>query len=124
MEIKELSVEIHKTALEKGFWKNGQNIGEQLMLVVSELSEALEADRKQKWVLQKDKIEVVNGWTNDKDFLKHFEKAIKDKFEDELADATIRIFDLAEQFGIDLTAHIEAKMRYNKTRPFMHGKKY
>jgi NTP pyrophosphatase (non-canonical NTP hydrolase) len=49
---------------------------------------------------------------------------VKDTFEDELADAAIRIFDLAHSKGIDLQKHIEAKMRYNATREHMHGKKY
>ena len=64
------------------------------------------------------------GWVSDKDFIEHFEKTEKDTFQDELADAVIRILDLAEHFEIDLQAHIKAKHRYNTTREFMHGKKY
>lgn len=45
-------------------------------------------------------------------------------FEFELADAVIRILDMAEGFGIDLEWHIKAKMKYNSMRPHMHGKKY
>ena len=122
MEIKQLSEEIHKTAVEKGFWNKSQNVGEKLMLIVSELAEALEADRNGSHTKQP--ISDVSGWTNDEDFSRKFEQVVKDTFEDELADATIRIFDLAEHFNVDLTAHIKAKMRYNKTRPFMHNKKY
>jgi hypothetical protein len=36
----------------------------------------------------------------------------------------IRVMDLAAFKGIDLEAHIKAKMRYNATREKYHGKKY
>ncbi|MEI2422137.1 hypothetical protein V6O07_17795, partial [Arthrospira platensis SPKY2] len=37
---------IHKNNKEKGFWDTEKNVGELLMLVVSELGEAMEAHRK------------------------------------------------------------------------------
>ena len=54
----------------------------------------------------------------------NFQDYIKDSFEDEIADAVIRLFDLTEGFGIDLEKHIRMKLNYNKTRPYKHGKKY
>lgn len=42
----------------------------------------------------------------------------------ELADVVIRVFDLAAEAGIDLPAMIAEKLRYNATRPAMHGKKF
>jgi NTP pyrophosphatase (non-canonical NTP hydrolase) len=53
-----------------------------------------------------------------------FAKDVKDTFEDELADAVIRIADLCGYLNIDLESHIKAKMRYNETRPHKHGKEY
>ena len=53
-----------------------------------------------------------------------FEHHVKDTFEDELADAVIRILDLCGAKGIDIEKHIELKMKYNETRERMHGKKY
>jgi NTP pyrophosphatase (non-canonical NTP hydrolase) len=41
----------------------------------------------------------------------------------ELADAVIRLFDLAAYFGIDLADAIRVKMAFNDSRPFMHGGK-
>lgn len=41
----DLAAEIHGTAKEKGFWDSERNYGEMLMLIVSELAEALEAHR-------------------------------------------------------------------------------
>jgi hypothetical protein len=41
----------------------------------------------------------------------------------ELADAVIRILDLAESLGIDIEAAMVLKHEYNKSRPERHGKK-
>ena len=48
MNIKEIQQEIHKVNVEKGFWEDRKNVGEVLMLIVSELGEALEAHRSNK----------------------------------------------------------------------------
>ena len=42
----------------------------------------------------------------------------------ELADAVIRCFDMAYVFGIDLEAAIKEKHAFNKTRPYLHGRKF
>lgn len=44
--INELSKQIHENAKNKGFYEDEKNIGEMLCLIHSEVSEALEADRK------------------------------------------------------------------------------
>jgi hypothetical protein len=44
--INKLSKEIHQNAKDKGFYDNEKNIGEMLCLIHSEVTEALEADRK------------------------------------------------------------------------------
>lgn len=134
MRIKELAEEIHQTARDKGFWDNTRNTGELLMLIVSECGEALEADRKNRYADIKaftarfDEIkmsmsdptpEYINGV-----YKQLFEERIKDTFEDEICDAIIRLLDLAEGRGIDIEAHIKAKMTFNKSRERLHGKKY
>ena len=100
-----------------------------LMLVVSELSEALEALRKGHYsdpfataVLAED----LNNWDDSlKDAWKNgFEKAVKSSFEDEVADVAIRLFDMCGGLKIDLEKHIEMKMKYNSLRPYKHGKKF
>ncbi|MBE9490860.1 MAG: hypothetical protein IMY67_11240 [Bacteroidetes bacterium] len=122
--INKLAEKVHQNAKNKGFHDDEKNIGEMLCLIHSEVSEALEADRIDNY------IEGVNikifstaekpgiTWEN------LFEAAIKNTFEDELADIMIRVMDLAALKGIDLDSHIAAKMRYNETRPTKHGKKY
>lgn len=72
-----------------------RNKGELLMLMVSEIAEAMEGERK--------------GLMDDK--LPHRPMA-----EVELADALIRIFDYAGAFGYDLDGAFREKMAYNATR--------
>lgn len=128
MNIKEVSKEIYDNNVAKGFWNEKRNVGEMLMLVVSELAEALEADRKNLGPIKKpeisDRTKAAIEGTPDEHYQSYFKSHIKDTFEDELADAVIRLFDITHGLGIDLEWHIAAKMRYNKLRPHKHGKAY
>lgn len=129
--INELSKQIHAVNVKNGFYEDEKNIGEMLALIHSEVSEALEAHRKGKHASLERFFEVeatinpnheskaeVSIW---KDL---FHKHIKDTFEDEIADAMIRLMDLAAYMGIDLEKHISLKVAYNATREYKHGKKY
>lgn len=42
----------------------------------------------------------------------------------ELADIVIRCFDMADYYGIDLETAVQEKHAFNKTRPYLHGKKF
>ena len=108
MDIKQLQEESYAYAKGNGFWeeKFETAVPSKLMLVVSELSEALEEWRD-------GKLEAY--WSGD-DYK-------PEGFGIELADAIIRICDLAEAGGISLERMIALKMEYNKTRPFRHGNK-
>ena len=128
MNIKETAQAIHQINKDKGFWDKERNVGELLMLVTSELAEALEADRKSN-VADTESLKILlgegNSWeSNPVVFKRIFEQDIKDSFQDEIADAVIRLFDLAEGLEIDLEFHIKHKMEYNKTRERLHGKAY
>lgn len=115
----------HDAAVSKGFYERQRNLPELLMLVVSELAEAMEADRHDKWARDSGIGWFAKNFTMDGiDFAPAFEKTVKDSVEDEIADAFIRLFDLCGFYGIDIEAHIKAKMAYNATRPAKHGKKY
>jgi len=127
-QLKELRTEINAVAKEKGFWPPaGRNFGEILMLVTSELSEALEAHRSDKWANRiQYRLEASEAPAfHEKAIAKQaFEKHIKNTVEDEIADAVIRLLDLATGLDIDLEWHIIAKLQYNKSREHKHGKAY
>jgi NTP pyrophosphatase (non-canonical NTP hydrolase) len=105
MNIKQLIKEAHDNAVQRGFYPKGEvrNIGELLMLIVSELGEALEAHRNNKfadWKAYEMLIDIHNkkAWNRDDFKIEnaqyYFESKIKDTFEDEIADVFIRLFDL------------------------------
>jgi NTP pyrophosphatase (non-canonical NTP hydrolase) len=123
--LNQLAQEIHENAKSKGFYDETQskNVPEKLMLIVSEVSEGLEAHRKGKRCNPKDAGAVLTGH-DDWVFKQAFESVVKDKFEDEIADAIIRLLDLSAWQGMDIQSHVLAKMRYNSMRERMHGKLY
>ncbi len=99
------------------------------MLVTSELGEAMESHRKNKFADLSNFRNAMNT-THDNDesaqqyFKTIFEGHIKDTFQDEIADAIIRLYDLSAGLGIDIEEHINLKVAYNKTRERLHGKSY
>jgi NTP pyrophosphatase (non-canonical NTP hydrolase) len=125
--LNELAKQCHAKAHEKGFWDNPRETGTLLMLIVSELSEALEADRIGNFA-RIDKYERHISTMNFNKFIDfdadQFKFYIKDSFEDEIADTFIRLLDLVGHLGIDIEKHIELKMKYNDTILNKHGKKY
>ena len=125
MTIKELQNKAFSNALQHGFHHKEQSLGELLCLIHSELSEALEADRNGKRADLDRYRKVIEKFSHSpKKCRSSFEFFVKDTVEDELADAMIRIADLAGYLGIDLEAHVLEKMKYNKKRPRLHGKAY
>lgn len=125
MTIRELVDRAYDNATKKGFHDKEQSVAEMLMLIVSELGEALEAHRTGK-VLNSLEFSQINGIVIEDIYSSKegFEKYIKDTFEDELADVVIRIADMCGYLGIDLERHIKLKMVYNGTRERLHGKAY
>lgn len=103
----ELRDRAYQTAKAHGFHKGDESVQHYLCLVVTELSEAVEADRKRKRAnIYRYQVESVTPQAPDhvekhKDFC--FEAFIKDTLEDELADATIRLLDLAGMIDLDLS---------------------
>ena len=122
MNFNELVKITHKNAKDKGFWEDWERIEEfknmvinispdgekqaeidtnnaistRLMLIVSEVAEALEALRN-----------------ND-----------GENFIEELADIIIRTCDLAGGLNLDLETEILKKIEKNKDRPYKHGKEF
>lgn len=90
---------IHQLARDKGWWEEDRKLPELLMLMVSELSEALEAYR----------MNVPYGQ--------------KGCVAEELADCVIRIFDTCAALGIDIAYEVNKKHHTNMERPHRHGGK-
>lgn len=94
----------YKTACEHGFHDKELSNEHLLCLVISELMEAVEADRKGKHA---DRESFKSSYEDeephdDVNFKYCFEKYIKDTISDELSDAVIRLLDLAGLRGISL----------------------
>lgn len=84
----------HQRAVAKGFWDGTHSVGHYLMLVASELCEAVEADRLGKWAkLTTEQIEELRGLEGAA-YAQAFLRMIKDTVGDEIADAVIRLLDL------------------------------
>lgn len=181
MNYNELSKQAHRNAVKHGFWAEEHGDEHCIMLVITEISECVEAHRKGLFADVTAKLLIKQDIDKGFTFEDAFKARIKNTVEDEMADIAIRLFDLAGkkgidfdrlnackyyrsfrafsftdnafglckgltrenisivkriQFGleyvrhwakslnIDLAWHIEAKMRYNESRPMMHNKQY
>lgn len=111
MSIIQMMARIHQQNKEMGWWDNPREMGTLLCLVHSEISEAMEGERKN----------LMD------DHLPH-----RSMLEVELADAMIRIMDIAASRGLDLAGAIVEKVDYNRkradhqpgARAEAHGKKF
>jgi NTP pyrophosphatase (non-canonical NTP hydrolase) len=106
MQFDNICDEVHETAVEKGFWPEEVDdifITKQLMMIVSETVEVMEAIRKNKG---------------------------EEEIADEMADILIRTFDLYAGLvengytNISLDYAFKKKTFINKDRPELHGGKF
>jgi NTP pyrophosphatase (non-canonical NTP hydrolase) len=104
----ELAIDLHKIAVEKGFWPEPDAvddifIAKQCMMIVSEVTEVMEAIRKDKG---------------------------EEEITKEFADIIIRTLDLyagvveAGYTRLSLDHALSEKVEFNKTRPEKHGVRF
>lgn len=98
MNLNELRDKAYQCAVTHGWHEENLSDEHFLCLVISELMEAVEADRKG---MHAD-IEAFNKYNGYVDFKENFERQIKGTVEEELADACIRLLDLAGLRSVDL----------------------
>ncbi len=119
--LNELSSQLAEFQVRMGF--TDSSITQRLMLVHSEVSEAFEAFRRDRYARVKNYIEGYDHQDNLEQKKAGFELHIKDSFEDEIADSIIRLLALCGENNIDIEKHIQLKMRYNEMRGFKYGGK-
>lgn len=115
----------HQTAVSKGWWESGdRNFGELIALCHTELSEAFEEYRTHglspEWMLYNGIDPATDPPTPR---LYSDDKLKTEGIAAELADVLIRIFDFCEYYKIPLATALDAKMRFNESRPYRHGGK-
>lgn len=98
-----MSEYVNNVAASAGWNDSPANVGELLMLVVTELAEATEELRKP----IADRSKVIDAWA----------------VEEEIADAVIRLMHLSKRMNWDVGGAIVKKARYNETRSYRHGGK-
>lgn len=112
MSINSLATEIHRTAIQKGWWAGeGRDVGTVLCLIHSEVSEALEEWRN------------GYGFTEIRWEPTGAGRTKPEGFPIEMADVIIRVLDACARWHIDIDDAVSVKMAYNETRPFRHGGK-
>ena len=120
--LNDLSKQFHEFQINAGF--TDSNITQRLMLVNSEISEAFEAFRKEHYADTKGLEKEISEWSaHDDDYPGLFKTYVKDSFEDEMADAIIRLLAMCAENNIDIEKHIQLKMKYNELRGFKYGGK-
>lgn len=97
MTLNEMRDRAYANAVNKGFHDSEVTrlVPVKLALVHTEVSEAIEADRK----------------------------GDDENFGEEIADIFIRLGDLCGMKGIDIESIVASKMAYNESRPYLHGNK-
>ena len=113
MNLNEWGQEFLRTSNSKGFTAGNlsyQDTVEKLMLTVSELSEALE--------------ELRAGRLPAEIYYNPEKPTKPEGFPIEIADAVIRLLQLAAAHLIDMDAVVALKNAYNNTRPYKHGKAF
>lgn len=112
----DLAADISDISESKGFW-DPTGIGDlgmiptKLALVNTEVAEALEVHRNSYDDTEED---ISTGMT----------AMQEDDFTEEIADGLIRYLDMAGYYDLPIGQAVVAKIEKNRSRPYLHGKRY
>lgn len=106
----QLAAEVHANSLKHGWWEDKPSMSHFFTLVVCELAEAVEADRMGKKAditlferRIQEKPSEHEAATYEQRYAYWFEAYIKDSVGDELADAAVRLLDMAGAYRCDFS---------------------
>lgn len=104
MEMKKLQEQAYRIACEHGWYDDRHSVVGEAMLIVSELGEAINADRSDRYAQRRmfEKECSTPQANPDTHWAFCFERFIKDTVEDELADAFLRLLSLSAHIGEEL----------------------
>ena len=111
----------YRNAVKHGWHEERKEDSHWLMMIVTEVAEAVQADRKNRWMDDLDKSGLECALANDyhgglvEDF---YEKNIEGKVESELADICIRMFDFMGEHKIELTDGIDTALQNIKFKKY------
>lgn len=122
--LNELAKRIRFDNASKGFDPTEGGLDRYLLLAISEICEAQEELRD-----GRDPEEIYHRESNipfsAKGDLLYFPRNMKPEgFPVEIADAIIRLLDIAAKFEIDIEQVIHLKLEYNRSRPPKHGRQF
>ena len=126
--LNEFAQEVHQVSVDHGWYDNPPSTPERLMLMVSELSEALEEYRNRKpnqYVVRTEPFIARDGYADVmcEEISQWNPNEKPEGIGVELADCVIRILDFCAAERIDIESLVNIKNEYNKNRPFKHGGK-
>ena len=113
-----MQTEILHVNIRNGWFETERTVGDDLALLHSEVSEALDAYREHGF----DDATDTNTYGSHDDLAQN-RLPKPEGFGSELADVLIRLLDTCERRGVDLVTEYERKIAYNATRGHRHGGK-
>jgi hypothetical protein len=116
--LEDLQSAIHANAKSKGWHDEERSFGDDVALIHSELSEALEAYRN-----TGDVTLTWRAYPGDR-YVGTDVPRKPEGVASEYADVIIRVLDSAEARGIPVIDELFAKLAFNETRPHRHGGKF